>query len=144
MQGRKPAVKPLENVVDLPVSEARLPECPDSLKNDELMRQSWDQVTRVMVARNTFSDDCRSLVEAYSIQRARFLDNNRLAIENRGTSLHDRHITKSNVAFDRMFRIALELGLSPVMRGRAQPVRTGAASHGFLSAKKDKAKAKTG
>jgi phage terminase small subunit len=140
MQGRKPAIKPLGDVVELPASAVRIPPYPKTLP-EGLPRECWDDVTRQMVAKNTYDADCRDLVEAYCIQRARFIEANRKAIEfgtltvksKRGKSSFNPYITLSNNAHDRMFKLALELGLSPVMRGRAVRAGRGARAGAVVS-----------
>jgi P27 family predicted phage terminase small subunit len=129
MRGMKPAAKPLGEVVELRASAVRIPPYPSTLPRG-LPRECWDAVTQEMVAKNIYDEDCRDIVEAYCIQRARFLEANEHLIEaaqisksKHGKPTHNPWISISNHAFDRMVRLASELGLSPVSRQRAVKIR---------------------
>jgi P27 family predicted phage terminase small subunit len=130
MRGRKPAPKPFGDVVELPPSVVRIPPCPDTLPG-VLARECWDSVAREMVARNLYADDCRDLLEAYCIQRARFLEASRqiamdgvmVATDNQKSARVNPWIRIANGAFDRLLRAGSELGLSPVSRQRAAKAR---------------------
>jgi P27 family predicted phage terminase small subunit len=109
---------------------------------DGFPRQCWDEITRVMVARNIYDSDCNHVIEAYCIQRARFLEAdvkvrqmNAVMDLKKGRKAYNPWISISNVAFDRMVRLASELGITPVTRQRAAKVRsanTTAAASKFL------------
>jgi P27 family predicted phage terminase small subunit len=141
MRGMKPVARPLGDVVELPASPVRIPPYPDSLP-DGLPRQCWDEITRVMVARNIYDSDCNHVIEAYCIQRGRFLEAdvkvrqmNAVMELKKGRKAYNPWISISNVAFDRMVRLASELGITPVTRQRAAKVRsanTTAAASKFL------------
>jgi P27 family predicted phage terminase small subunit len=128
MQGRKPVIKPLGEgaVVDLPTSAVRVPVPPATLV-DPVARQCWDEVARVMVAKNIYDDDCAHMLEAFCVQRARFLDADAKVREKgqihlskaRGQPMHNPWLSVSNAAFSHMVKLGSELGLTPVSRQRA-------------------------
>jgi P27 family predicted phage terminase small subunit len=130
MRGRKPVAAPLGDVVELPSSATRVPECPTYLQGRA--RECWEQVTRELVGRNIYDTDIRDVVAAYCIQQARFLEAEEKILKH-GTISHRSRIQKmdrvrvwvtvSNQAYDRMMRHAAELGLTPISRQRVAKVR---------------------
>lgn len=129
MRGAKPPVPPLGDVVDLPGLHARIPEAPSFLKNRA--REVWQMTVGIMVAKNTFDEDCRDILGAYCIQMARFLDAED-KIESfttrgfRNSTIIEPLILVSNHAHDRMVKLATELGLTPAARKRVTKVRSSA------------------
>lgn len=129
MRGAKPAISPLgdDDVVDLKSSLARVPDPPASLKGEA--RKLWPLVAGELVVRSIYADDCRDMLEAYCVQRARFLAAEE-GIREQGLlvqiNLHQGPnplLRVSNDACDRMNRLAQELGLTPVARKRVAKVR---------------------
>jgi len=128
-QGRKPVIHPLGEVVDLPLSAARIPKASANLTG--IARECWNDVVREMVAKNIYDGDSRDMVEAYCIQRARFIEacehvNN----EGQMSKTMKSNVMKynpwlgiSNVAFINMVRLAGELGLTPVSRNRTRKIK---------------------
>ena len=96
-----------------------------------------------MVAKNIYDDDCKQMLAAYCVQYARFLTADELVEEKgiliktrRGGERYNPFIGMSNAAYDRMVRLASELGLTPVSRKRVVKVRgpaMGAAANKFLN-----------
>ena len=127
MRGRKPSPKPIgAEVFALPGSEVRIPPCPDDLVDDEVARTTWDAVTREMVAKNLYDEDCAHLVELYCINRSRFFAARKqftaadmVILSHQGRRIPNPWLVASNMANDRMVKLASELGLTPVTRGRA-------------------------
>jgi P27 family predicted phage terminase small subunit len=102
----------------------RAPEYPPTLP-EGLPRECWDTVTRELVANNLWDTDCRDAVEAYCIVRAHFLQADArvrelgfVAKSKRGKPMNTPWVGIANAYFDRMVRLASELGLTPVARGR--------------------------
>lgn len=140
MKGRKPAQTPMAEVVDLPTSAVRIPTCPEYMEGRS--RIVWELVTRELVARNIYDTDVREMVAAYCIQYARFLDAEN-DVHKRGTvirstkrnsQLYNPLLSVSDRAYDRMVKLAAELGLTPVSRKRVTKVRgsAGAAANKYL------------
>ena len=128
MQGRKPVLEPLGDVVDLPSSAVRIPKASKHLRG--LEREVWDETVREMVAKNIYDSDVKAAVEAFCIQRARFIEacekvheTGQLGKTQRGAVRYNPWVGISNVAFLNMIRLAAELGLTPVSRQRAAKVK---------------------
>lgn|SRR5262245_8393727 len=134
MQGKKPPLPPLGDVavaerpklnprmIQIPKPRATLPE--------GLPRECWDEVVRELIIRNIWDTDLRDMVEAYCVQRARFIEAND-KIADKGLILKSRkgdaqigkvnpYVRISNNSYDRMVRLAAELGLTAVRRGSVQ------------------------
>lgn len=129
MRGKKPATAPFgdDDVINLPSAVDRIPEAPWTLKGKA--RKLWPLVVGELVVRNIYASDCQDVVEAYCVQRARWLaaEDDILA---RGQLLlshsqlsRNPSLKISNDACDRMNRLAQELGLTPVARKRVVKVR---------------------
>lgn len=134
MKGRKPVIPPLGEIVDLPTSSVRIPDAPDYLEG--YSKVIWERVTREMVARNIYDTDTREMVAAYCIEFARFIESEK-DIRKQGATykakksnsiMYNPKLTVSDRAFDRMVKLAAELGLTPVSRKRVVKVRGGAST----------------
>jgi len=66
MRGKKPVIPPLGEVVDLPAATSRVPEPPAHLQG--LQRDCWNEVARVLVAKNIFDKDCEMMLAAFCVQ----------------------------------------------------------------------------
>ena len=128
MKGRKPVIPPLGDVVAHPSSTVRVPACPDYLRGRA--RECWDMVVNEMLAKNIYDSDCRDMVAAYCVQLARFLTAEDDIDACGPTLLTKNKLVKfnpslrlSNNAYDRMVRLASELGLTPVSRKRVVKIR---------------------
>jgi P27 family predicted phage terminase small subunit len=124
MRGMKPAVKPMGDLLVLPAGGVKSPPAPKTLP-EGIAQECWEEVTREMLMRNTYDSDCRDMVEAYCVQRARFIEANARIEEmglilksKRGMGKRNPYVTISNHAYDRMVRLGAELGLTPVRRER--------------------------
>jgi P27 family predicted phage terminase small subunit len=124
MRGRKPIPAPV-NLVALPTLVERIPPPPETLP--EAACKIWDETARMLVARGLWDTDIVAAVEAFCIMRSRFLHANRM-IDETGGPLHRAQkggltynvwVGVANNAFDRMVKLACELGLTPVSRTRA-------------------------
>ena len=126
MKGQKPVPKPLGELLLMPnMGKVVTPPYPKTLP-EGLARECWDEVTREMIMRNTYDGDCRDMVEAYCIQRARFIEANEkiesqglMQKTKRGLPKYNPYVSISNASYDRMVRLGAELGLTPVRRERA-------------------------
>lgn len=125
MRGQKPVAQPMGELLVLPPGGIKAPPPPKTLP-EGLARECWDEVTKELIARNIYDSDCRDMVEAYCVQRARFIEaNERIAEQGlmlkqkRGQGKRNPYVTISNHAYDRMVRLGAELGLTPVRRGKA-------------------------
>ena len=103
---------------------------PDNLVDDEIARTTWDAVTREMVAKNLYDEDCAHIVELYCIHRSRFFAAraqftaaDMVILSHQGRRIPNPWLVASNMAHDRMVKLASELGLTPVTRGRATKTR---------------------
>ena len=126
MRGRKPVAAPV-NVVDLPASMARVPQPPKTLKHPRA-RECWGEVTRMMVSKNLWDVDISDMVEVYCVQRARWLEADEniyktgglmVPSKKAGRLMYNAWVGISNSAYDRMVKIASELCITTVRRGRA-------------------------
>jgi P27 family predicted phage terminase small subunit len=124
MRGRKPVPPPGGEVVELPTAKVRPPECPATLP-EGLARASWEEVTRALISRNVWDADISFAVEAYCTARAHWLEAEAQVREQglcvkskRGRDGINPWVKVANSYFDRMCKVALELGLTPVSRGR--------------------------
>jgi P27 family predicted phage terminase small subunit len=135
MRGRKPATKPLGDLLLMPnagdAHNLRCPAPPRTLP-EGLARECWQEVTREMIMRNTYDGDCRDMVEAYCVQRARFIEANEqvqslgMVVKNKegGMQRTNPYVVISNHAYDRMVKLGAELGLTPVRRERVGRVNS--------------------
>lgn len=131
MRGRKPKPKPIDNVVAFPGAAVEPVAPPVGFKGDRALGRCWRRVVAEMQRAGTYSEDCRDLVEAYCFQYVRWRnaevtvakDGAIVAAPNSGVPMHSPHLAVANGAFDRMLRLAAELGLTPASRGRVE--RTG-------------------
>jgi P27 family predicted phage terminase small subunit len=139
MRGQKPPVKPLGDVINLPGSQLHYPDPPANLEG--LERDCWNEVVRELVPRNIWDSDLSDMAQAYCVQRARFITANEKVRElglilktKRGTGTHNPYVGASNTAFDRMVRLAQELGLTAARRDTAKKVTAprGVAADKFL------------
>lgn len=128
MRGRKPVIRPLGDVVDLPSSIARTPACPSHLKGRECER--WQKTSEVLTAKNIYDVDTEDVLVAYCVQYARFLDAEDKIREygitttgSHGGTVLSSWVAASNQAYDRLVRLAGELGLTPVSRNRVTKAR---------------------
>src|SRR5262245_17491952 len=136
MQGRKPVPRPLVDLENLPPCGARVPAYPKTLP-EGMPRECWNEITPVMVAKNIYDEDCTSIVEAYCIQRARFLEANAKVGEH-GALMSGRvsgWLRVANESQDRMLKLASELGLTPVTRHRAGKTKGSAGGGEGLASK---------
>src|SRR5215475_11961207 len=123
MRGQKPVLKPYGEVIDLPAAKARVPDPPSDLSPGAV--RVWWEVAPILVARNIYSDDTHHSLMAYCIQFARFVEADKM-IEKQGSLVNgksNRHFGVSNAAFGNMMRLAVELGLTPISRGRIQRIQ---------------------
>jgi P27 family predicted phage terminase small subunit len=123
MRGKKPVIPPLGEVVDLPAATSRVPEPPAHLQG--LQRDCWNEVARVLVAKNIYDKDCEMMLAAFCVQYARFLtadekvkERGLIILNKKGAGMHNPYVGISNSAYDRAVRLASELGLTPVSRKR--------------------------
>ena len=137
MRGKKPVIPPLGEVVDLPVSADRIPKCPDHLHG--LQRDCWDEVARILVVKNVYDEDCRQMLAAYCVQYARFLaadeqvqQQGMFVKSKRGSGKYNPYVGLSNTSYDRMVRLASELGLTPVSRKRVVKAHRSVARTGAM------------
>ena len=126
MRGAKPPPKPMGELLILPSTNMRVPDPPRTLP-EGLPQECWQDVVRELMLRNLYDSDCRDMVEAYCIQRARFIEANEevhkhgLLIKMKGGSQRSNpYVSLSNQAYDRMVKLGAELGLTPVRRGRVK------------------------
>ena len=140
MRGSKPPIKPLGDLVSLPGTKLRLPDPPAALA-EGLERECWNEAVRELVAKQIWDTDLSHMVQAYCVQRARFMTANEKVHEfglilktKRGTGTHNPYVGASNTAFDRMVRLAQELGLTAARRESAKKVQSprGVAADKFL------------
>jgi P27 family predicted phage terminase small subunit len=118
----------VSNLVNLPASQARIPEPPASL-HEGLERDCWLEVVPELVRRKIWDTDLKDMVQAYCVQRARFMTANEKVQElgliqksKRGDGKFNPYISISNAAYDRMVRLATELGLTAARRESAKKV----------------------
>ena len=143
MRGKKPVVPPLAagEVIDLPSVQGRVPEAPSHLQG--LARDVWDEIAGVLVARNLYDVDIRLTLLAYVIQYTRFLQADEVVQQegmilagkkgNRhGSGMYNPYLTLSNSSYDRMIKLASELGLTPVSRKRAVKAHRSVAKTGAM------------
>lgn len=123
MRGKKPVIAPLGEVVDLPAATSCVPEPPAHLQG--LQRDCWNEVARVLVAKNIYDKDCEMMLAAFCVQYARFLtadekvkERGLIILNKKGAGMHNPYVGISNSAYDRAVRLASELGLTPVSRKR--------------------------
>jgi len=140
MRGQKPPVKPLGNVTHLPGMQLHYPPPPKAL-HDGLERECWNEVVRELVNRNIWDSDISHMVQAYCVQRARFIVANEKVHEaglilktKRGTGTRNPYVGASNTAFDRMVRLGQELGMTAARRTSAKKIEAprGVAADKFL------------
>lgn len=85
----------------------------------------WYKAATTLVAKNIYDIDCEDTLEAYCVQRARWQEAEEM-IKKEGFTQEKvgggdtvgTWITVSNMAHDRMVRLAGDLGLTPVARNR--------------------------
>jgi P27 family predicted phage terminase small subunit len=102
----------------------RIPDYPPTLP-EGLAREVWDEVAHELVAKNIWDTDVRHVVEAYCICRAHFLEaeakvreTGLLTKSKRGRDWYSPWVGLANGYLERMVKLASELGLTPVARGR--------------------------
>jgi P27 family predicted phage terminase small subunit len=140
MRGQKPVLKPYGDVIDLPVAKERVPDPPEDLSPEA--KRVWNEVAPILVARNIYGEDTRHSLEAYCVHFAAFRIANKI-INKEGVVVKN-HINKqwgiSVHAFQNFMRLATELGLTPISRGRVQKIQRAQGSSGsYLSGQKAKA-----
>lgn len=131
MRGRKPVLRPLGEVVDLPVSAVRVPSPPAYLS--ESAKKCWSEVAPILVSKNIYDSDCEHLLAAFCTQYGHFVDAEKEVAKN---GLMNRYMKVANGAYDRMIKLGAELGLTPVSRKRVQ--RNRGVNKGYLSGGKTK------
>ena len=136
MRGKKPVIPPL-GVVDLPAATSRVPEPPAHLQG--LQRDCWNEVARVLVAKNVYDKDCEMMLAAFCVQYARFLtadekvkERGLIILNKKGAGMHNPYVGISNSAYDRAVRLASELGLTPVSRTRVVKAHRSVARTGAM------------
>ena len=136
MRGKKPVIPPL-GVVDLPAATSRVPEPPAHLQG--LQRDCWNEVARVLVAKNVYDKDCEMMLAAFCVQYARFLtadekvkERGLIILNKKGAGMHNPYVGISNSAYDRAVRLASELGLTPVSRKRVLKAHRSVARTGAM------------
>lgn len=140
MRGRKPSVDPGSDIVDLPISKARVPDPPPYLKG-RARDEAWPMVSRILVAKNIYDDDVRELAAQWCQEWARRQEAEehiakhgtilkKKRIVGRGAAVKEvieeganDYIGVSQSAGDRLLRISAELGLTAVSRKRVAKVR---------------------
>jgi P27 family predicted phage terminase small subunit len=136
MRGKRPVLRPLGEVVDLPISKVRVPDPPQHLSPRE--RKVWDEAAAVLVSKSVYDADCQHILISFCVMFARYLEANEMVTQ---LGLKDDASVKwrviSNQAHDRAMRCASELGLTPFARKRVARNRP---IGGYLSGKR-KAKA---
>src|SRR5262245_37670701 len=141
MRGRKPANDPAgSDIVDLPISKARIPEPPKYLKG-RARTEAWPMIAQTLVSKNIYDIDVQELTaqwcqewvrrqeaEEHIAQHGTILKKKRVI--GRGTSQKEiteegpnDYIHVSERAGDRLLRISAELGLTAVSRKRVMKVR---------------------
>ena len=136
MRGKKPVIPPL-GVVDVPAATSRVPEPPAHLQG--LQRDCWNEVARVLVAKNVYDKDCEMMLAAFCVQYARFLtadekvkERGLIILNKKGAGMHNPYVGISNSAYDRAVRLASELGLTPVSRKRVVKAHRSVAKTGAM------------
>lgn len=140
MRGRKPSNEPGSDIVDLPISKARVPDPPPYLKG-RARTEAWPMIAQILVAKNIYDVDVRELCAQWAQEWARRQDAEE-HIAKHGTILKKKRIIGrgasqkeiveegandyihiSEKAGDRLLRLSAELGLTAVSRKRVAKVR---------------------
>ena len=94
--------------------QSRVPEPPAHLQG--LQRACWNEVARVLVAKNIYDKDREMMLAAFCVQYARFLtadekvkEQGLIILNKKGAGMHNPYVGISNSAYDRAVRLASEL-----------------------------------